>query len=114
RRFGAARAGLRRSRSTCARGRRRLRASVRYPRRDRVRRGSLVGRLRHLFVTNDFPPKLGGIESYLTNLCKGFDPDDIAVVAPTREGHGAVDADLEYRVVRLPGSYLRAKQSVYR
>ena len=69
--------------------------------------------MRHLFVTNDFPPKLGGIESYLTNLCKGFDPRDIAVVAPAREGYEAVDEAMSYEVVRLPGSYLRAARSVY-
>jgi phosphatidylinositol alpha-1,6-mannosyltransferase len=70
--------------------------------------------LRHLFVTNDFPPKLGGIESYLINLAKGFDPADIAVLAPARDGHEAVDATLPYEVVRLPGSYLRASRSVFR
>ncbi len=64
--------------------------------------------LRHLFVTNDFPPKLGGIESYLTNLCKGFDPGDVSVIAPVRDGHEAIDAALPYEVQRLPGSYLRA------
>lgn len=70
--------------------------------------------MRHLFVTNDFPPKLGGIESYLTNLCAGFEPDDIAVVAPARERHEEIDASLDYEVVRLPGSYLRATRSVHR
>jgi len=70
--------------------------------------------LRHLFVTNDFPPKLGGIESYLTNLCAGFDPKDIAVLAPAREGHEQVDETTPYEVIRLPGTYLRAARSVYR
>ena len=70
--------------------------------------------MRHLFVTNDFPPKLGGIESYLTNLCKGFNPDDVVVVAPTRDGHAAIDEHLPYEVVRLPGSYLRATNTVER
>lgn len=64
--------------------------------------------MRHLFVTNDFPPKTGGIESYLSGLCSGFDPDDIVVVAPAREGYEAVDATLDYEVVRLAGNYLRA------
>ena len=70
--------------------------------------------MKHLFVTNDFPPKLGGIESYLTNLCKGLDPDDVAVVAPAREGHEAVDQELPYEVVRLSGSFLRATSVVER
>lgn len=68
--------------------------------------------MRHLFVTNDFPPKLGGIESYLTNLCKGFEPDDIAVVAPARDGFEDIDAELPYEVVRLSGNFLRATSTV--
>lgn len=68
--------------------------------------------MKHLFVTNDFPPKLGGIESYLTNLCKGLDPEDVAVAAPARDGHEAVDAELPYEVVRLSGSFLRATSTV--
>jgi phosphatidyl-myo-inositol dimannoside synthase len=69
--------------------------------------------LRHLFVTNDFPPKLGGIESYLTNLCKGFDPNDVCVVAPAREGHEEADALIPYDVVRIGGKYLRATKDVH-
>jgi phosphatidylinositol alpha-1,6-mannosyltransferase len=70
--------------------------------------------LRHVFVTNDFPPKVGGIESYLTSLLSGLHPDDVTVVAPAREGHKAVDAELPYEVVRVHGSYLRATRDVYR
>lgn len=68
--------------------------------------------MRHLFVTNDFPPKQGGIESYLVNLARGFDPDAIGVVAPARDGYEAVDAALPYRVHRVSGTYLRATRSV--
>jgi phosphatidyl-myo-inositol dimannoside synthase len=64
--------------------------------------------LRHLFVTNDFPPKTGGIESYLVNLCRGFYSSDVLVVAPAREGWEEVDEQLPYEVFRLNGSYLRA------
>ena len=67
----------------------------------------------HVFVvTNDFPPKLGGIESYLTSLAKGFDPKDIAVVAPAREGWEDVDAELPYEVHRVRGTFLRATRDV--
>lgn len=68
--------------------------------------------MRHLFVTNDFSPKRGGIESYLTNLCKGFEPTDVVVVAPEREGHEDADAALPYEVVRVAGTYLRATRKV--
>lgn len=69
--------------------------------------------MKHLFVTNDFPPKRGGIESYLSTLCKGFDPRKVAVLAPARAGHEEVDAELRYKVFRVPGAYLRATKSVY-
>lgn len=68
--------------------------------------------MRHLFVTNDFPPKLGGIESYLTSLCTGLHPKDVVVLAPVREGHEEVDAALPYPVVRVGGGYLRATRRV--
>jgi phosphatidylinositol alpha-1,6-mannosyltransferase len=68
--------------------------------------------MRHLFVTNDFPPKLGGTESYLVNLCAGFAPNDVAVVAPAREGHESVDASIAYKVFRIEGNYLRASDAV--
>lgn len=68
--------------------------------------------MRHLFVTNDFPPKQGGIESYLLTLASGFDPGDVVVVAPARKGWEEVDAPLPYAVVRLPGNYLHGRRSV--
>jgi phosphatidylinositol alpha-1,6-mannosyltransferase len=70
--------------------------------------------VRHLFITNDFPPKQGGIESYLTSLLKGFAPEGVAVVAPAREGWEDVDAGLPYEVYRVHGSYLRATRDVHR
>lgn len=57
---------------------------------------------------------MGGIESYLLNLCSGFLPDDIMVVAPARPGYQQADAALDYEVRRLPGSYLRATRRVQR
>lgn len=64
--------------------------------------------MRHLFVTNDFPPKTGGIESYLVALCSGFPSGDVVVIAPAREGHEEIDAALPYEVVRIGGRYIRA------
>ena len=34
---------------------------------------------RHLLVTNDFPPKIGGIQSYLWELWKRLPSDDVGV-----------------------------------
>lgn len=70
--------------------------------------------MRHVFVTNDFPPKTGGIESYLTSLLRGFDAGDVAVVAPARTGWEDVDAELAYDVHRVRGTYLRATRDVQR
>src|SRR5688572_20055923 len=68
--------------------------------------------MRHLFVANDFPPKHGGIESFVVNLCAGFDPADVCLIAPAREGHEAADTRLAYEVVRIGGNYLRATRGV--
>lgn len=70
--------------------------------------------MRHLFVTNDFPPKRGGIESYLLGLCTGLPPRDVTVLAPARPGHEEVDAALPFSVERLGHRYLRAGRRVVR
>ena len=36
-----------------------------------------VPRVKHLLVTNDFPPKVGGIQSYLWELWRRLPPDDV-------------------------------------
>lgn len=68
--------------------------------------------MRHLFVTNDFPPKRGGIESYLLGLCRGLDPRDVIVVAPRRRGHEEADAAMPFRVERMEGRYLRPSRGL--
>ena len=37
----------------------------------------------HLLVTNDFPPKVGGIQAYLWELWRRLDPDSFAVLTAT-------------------------------
>jgi phosphatidylinositol alpha-1,6-mannosyltransferase len=44
---------------------------------------------RHLLVTNDFPPKIGGIQSYLWELWRRLPPDEVTVLTSPH-----VDADL--------------------
>jgi phosphatidylinositol alpha-1,6-mannosyltransferase len=47
---------------------------------------------RHLLVTNDFPPKVGGIQSYLWEVWRRLDPDTFAVLtARSHPGHAAFD-----------------------
>jgi phosphatidylinositol alpha-1,6-mannosyltransferase len=54
----------------------------------------------HLLVTNDFPPKVGGIQTYLWELWRRLPPEDVTVLTtPHPEAH-AFDADQPYRIVR--------------
>ena len=66
--------------------------------------GSRDGRVRVLLITNDFPPRQGGIESYLRDFCGTLDPDSLTVLASTRIPGAETrdhDAALPYRVHRL-------------
>lgn len=57
---------------------------------------------RTLLITNDFPPRPGGIQSYLQNLVDLLPPEDIVVYAPRWRGRTHIDFDAEvpYRVYR--------------
>jgi phosphatidylinositol alpha-1,6-mannosyltransferase len=54
----------------------------------------------HLLVTNDFPPKLGGIQSYLWELWRRLDPATFTVLTTPYDGAAAWDAEQGFRVVR--------------
>ncbi len=56
--------------------------------------------MRHLLVTNDFPPKLGGIQSYLWELWRRLEPGDVTVLTTPYAGDREWDAAQPYRVVR--------------
>jgi phosphatidylinositol alpha-1,6-mannosyltransferase len=65
---------------------------------------------RHLLVTNDFPPKVGGIQNYLWELWRRLDPDSFVVLTASSDP-GAVAFDAEqaasgFRIERVPGSIL--------
>lgn len=59
---------------------------------------------RTLLVTNDFPPRPGGIQSYLHALATALPADDLVVYAPRWRGdsHQAFDARQPFEVVRHP------------
>jgi phosphatidylinositol alpha-1,6-mannosyltransferase len=67
---------------------------------------------RHLLVTNDFPPKVGGIQNYLWELWRRLPPDDVVVHTTPYAGTDAFDADQPFTVIRstepwlLPGPHL--------
>jgi len=63
--------------------------------------------MRLLFITQDFPPDVGGTQTYAYELSRRLAArcDDFAVVAPQRPGDEAVDATLPFEVVRVQASY---------
>ncbi len=61
---------------------------------------------RHLLVTNDFPPKHGGIQSYLWELWRRLDPEEVVVLTTPHQGDRDFDAAQPYRVVRDPARVL--------
>ncbi len=57
---------------------------------------------RHLLVTNDFPPKVGGIQNYLWELWKRLDPTSYVVLtASSDDGATAFDALQAERGIRI-------------
>src|SRR3954452_15595125 len=53
-----------------------------------------------LLVTNDFPPKMGGIQSYLYELWRRLPPDETTVFTTPYAGAAEGDARQEVRIVR--------------
>ena len=60
-------------------------------------RGELV---KHLLVTNDFPPKIGGIQSLLWEWWRRLPPESFAVLTSPYEGAEAFDAAQPFHVER--------------
>lgn len=63
-----------------------------------------IGRdpVKHLLVTNDFPPKIGGIQSLLWEWWRRLPPDSFAVLTSPYEGAAAFDAEQPFRIERTP------------
>ena len=55
---------------------------------------------RHLLVTNDFPPKVGGIQSYLWELWRRLPSEDVHVYTTPYENSSAFDAAEAYKIKR--------------
>jgi len=55
---------------------------------------------RTLIVTNDFPPRTGGIESFVLAMARRFGPDRVVVHTARQPGDQQFDADLDFPVVR--------------
>jgi len=62
--------------------------------------------MKHLLVTNDFPPKIGGIQNMLWELWRRLDPSSFAVLTSPYEGAAAWDAQQKFRIERTRESVL--------
>ncbi|MDQ1694685.1 MAG: phosphatidyl-myo-inositol dimannoside synthase [Frankiaceae bacterium] len=69
---------------------------------------------RTLLVTNDFPPRPGGIQSFLHGLVSRLPPDDIVVYTSRWRGAEEWDAQQPFRVVREDTSVLLPTPGVRR
>jgi len=67
-----------------------------------------------LIVTNDFPPRSGGIQSFVHSLATRLPPGQVVVYAPAWDGAAEFDANLPFVVVRHPTSLMLPVPSVAR
>ncbi len=67
-----------------------------------------------LIVTNDFPPRRGGIQSFVHALAVRLPADGVVVYAPAWEGAAAFDAQQPFPVIRHPGSLMLPVRPVAR
>jgi phosphatidylinositol alpha-1,6-mannosyltransferase len=70
--------------------------------------------MRTLLVTNDFPPRAGGIQQYCYNLVARLPADQVLVYAPAWPGAPEFDAAQPFRVVRHPTSRMLPGREVER
>jgi phosphatidylinositol alpha-1,6-mannosyltransferase len=61
---------------------------------------------RTLVVTNDYPPRVGGIQRTLEALVRQLPTERVAVLCPAWPGSERFDADAGYRVFRQPERFL--------
>jgi phosphatidylinositol alpha-1,6-mannosyltransferase len=69
---------------------------------------------RTLFVSNDFPPRPGGIQTFVYEMAARQPPGSVVVLTSTWRGANSWDADQPFPVVRIPGSVLLPSPSVRR
>ncbi|HET7690246.1 MAG TPA: glycosyltransferase family 4 protein [Nocardioidaceae bacterium] len=70
--------------------------------------------MRTLVVTNDFPPRRGGIERYVRALCDELPPEDVVVYTASMPGDEEYDARQPFRIHRDPTSMLLPTPAVRR
>src|SRR4051812_12350890 len=68
--------------------------------------------VQHLLVTNDFPPKVGGIQSYLWELWRRLPPDEVTVFTTPYKGQDDFDRAQGFRIVRAEEFWLLPTRSL--
>ncbi len=69
---------------------------------------------RTLVITNDFPPRRGGIESFVASLCGAMAPDQVVVYTSSCAGALEYDRQTHFPVIRSRGSVLLPTPGVAR
>lgn len=69
---------------------------------------------RTLVITNDFPPRVGGIQSFVHSLARELPAAEVVVYAPRWAGADAFDAAQPFPVVRHPTSLMLPTPDVLR
>src|SRR5437762_8536656 len=67
---------------------------------------------RTLLVTNDFPPRVGGVQQYECNLVRNLPADHIAVLAPNWPGWREHDDTEPFPVHRWPARFMWPTEEV--
>ena len=65
--------------------------------------------MKHLFITQDYAPDLGGMARRHVALCRRFAPDSVVVSTVSAPAAAQFDAGESYRIVRQPFAFAGAK-----
>ena len=70
--------------------------------------------MKHLLVTNDFPPKIGGIQSYLWELWRRLPANEATVLTTAYPTAKEFDAEAEFRIERTTQKVLLPTRALVR
>jgi phosphatidylinositol alpha-1,6-mannosyltransferase len=66
---------------------------------------------RTLVITNDFPPRPGGIQTFGYEIARRFDPTSVTVLTSTWEGAAEFDAAQDFKIIRAQTQTLLPSKS---
>lgn len=67
-----------------------------------------------LVITNDFPPRVGGIESFVLEMVRRMPPESVVVHTARQDGDAEYDATLPFPVVRDPSRIMLPTPAITR